>query len=246
MTLTTLTNLDGLVNFRDVGGMPAGAGTIATGVLYRSDGLASLSDEGRRELADCTIGTVVDFRSESEVAHSPGLAPDSVRPALVSMPLLDGAVPLDGGRLPTLDGIYLELVQRAGDRFARLASIIATSDDAVLVHCTAGKDRTGVGVALVLLAVGADRDAVTADYLATSANLTGAWSERMFVLAREMGVEITPELEALVNGTSAEALGAALDWVEQEHGSVDAYLLAHGLGEDELVRLRERLTVAAV
>jgi len=245
MTLTTITYLDGLVNFRDVGGMPAGEGAIAPGVLYRSEGLASLSDEGRRELADCAIGTVVDFRSEAEVAHSPGLAVDSKRPALVSMPLLDGAVPLGGGRLPTLDGIYLELVQQAGDRFARLASIIATSDDAVLVHCTAGKDRTGVGVALVLLAVGADRDAVTADYLATTANLTGEWTERMLGAARQMGAEVTPELVALVNGTSAEALGAALDWVEQEHGSVDKYLLAHGLAADRLVRLRERLTVAA-
>ena len=58
----------------------------------------------------------------------------------------------------------------------------------MLVHCTAGKDRTGVAIALLLDAVGAERDAVVADYAASEANLSGAWADRMFAMIDAMGI----------------------------------------------------------
>ncbi|MCZ9881633.1 tyrosine-protein phosphatase [Arthrobacter sp. B2a2-09] len=237
----TPATLDGLVNFRDVGGMPATAGTIRRGVLYRSESVSSLSRDGRSELAASGIGTVVDFRSEIEVARMPGIAPDSSRPVLVKMPLLNGAMPTSLADLPSLDGIYRQLIQESGAIFARLASIVATGGEGVLVHCTAGKDRTGMGIALLLLAVGADRDAVLADYTLSTQNLSGPWSKRMLEGALSMGLEVTPEVEELVHGTSAEALTAALTLAENRFGSVSGYLLAHGLTNDDLSGLRARL-----
>ncbi len=112
----------------------------------------------------------------------------------------------------------------------------------MLVHCTAGKDRTGVAVALLLDAVGAERDAVIADYSASEANLAGAWAARMFAMIDAMGVPRTPELDALIAATPPAAIEEALAWVEREYGGSAAYLRAGGLTEHELGALRSRLT----
>ena len=89
---------------------------------------------------------------------------------------------------------------------------------AVLVHCTAGKDRTGVAIALLLDAVGAERTAVIGDYASSEANLSGAWAERMFTMIAAMGVPRTAALDELIAATPAAAIAEALAWVDREHG----------------------------
>ena len=94
----------------------------------------------------------------------------------------------------------------------------------MLVHCTAGKDRTGVAIALLLDAVGAERDAVVADYAASEANLSGAWADSMFAMIDAMGVPRTPTLDELIAATPPAAIEEALAWVDREHGGSAAYL----------------------
>jgi protein-tyrosine phosphatase len=150
-------------------------------------------------------------------------------------------------QLPSLGDLYVSMLAHGAGAFAELARLVAASGDAsadadaVLVHCTAGKDRTGVAIALLLDAVGADRDAVVADYASSEANLSGAWAEGMFAMITSMGVPRTAELDALVAATPATAITRALDWVQQQHGGSAAYLRTGGLTEPELTALRSRL-----
>jgi protein-tyrosine phosphatase len=129
--------------------------------------------------------------------------------------------------------------------FAELGRLVAADgqpqEAAVLVHCTAGKDRTGVAVALLLDAIGADRDAIIADYTSSEQNLSGEWAAGMFALLEMMGAPRTPQLDALIAATPSEAITEALDWVDREHGGSAAYLRSGGLTDRELAALRARL-----
>ena len=262
MTIT----IDGLQNFRDTGGTPLGSGgATRTGVLYRSEALSSLTPSGLDQLAASDIGVIADFRTDVERASAPDLIPDSRSFDVVALPLLEGAMtgfaqaarhapdPDAAQRaiadalaeLPSLGDLYVSMLGTGAASFARVARLVAASVDdtpsAVLVHCTAGKDRTGVAVALILDAVGAEREAVVADYSSSAANLVGPWADRMRGSLTAMGLPLTPALDTLVTGTPAAAIEQALAWTDAAGGAAD-YLQSGGLTDVELRSHRERLT----
>ncbi len=259
-----MTTIDGLYNFRDTGGMPlTGGGATRPGVLYRSDSLDALTPTGLEQLAASPIGVVVDFRTPFERDRAPDRLPRSRPIRLVEASILEGAMSdlaqefmrtgrvspdamahaLD--RIPALDELYLGMLQRHAADFAEVARLVAASTDdaptAVLVHCTAGKDRTGVATALVLDAVGADRAAVVADYASSAANLAGAWADGMLGMIEGFGMPVTPSLRELATGTPAAAMERTLAGLDAEHGGSAQYLRSGGLTDDELGALRERL-----
>jgi protein-tyrosine phosphatase len=263
--------LDGTFNFRDTGGLPlAGGGVTRSGVLYRSDAPSSLTPHGLEQLAATPIGVIVDFRTPLERMMAPDRLPTTRPFRVVELALLEGALTglaqqamqatTQGGdpdaasaavgdalaQLPSLGELYESMLTHGAEAFAELARLVATGEDAadgaVLVHCTAGKDRTGVAIALLLDAVGVDRHAIVADYAASEANLSGAWADGMFAMIGAMGVPRTAALDALIASTPPAAIEQALAWVEREHGGAAAYLRAGGLTETELSALRRRLT----
>lgn len=257
--------IEGLHNFRDIGGLPlAGGGTTRSGVLYRSDALNALTPAGVAALAATDIGVVADFRTPAERQAAPDRLPDSRPVRVVDVPLLEGAMAemaqrllaSDGGAdpavvaqaltmLPTLPDLYIGMLQHGAASFAEVARLVAASRDdaptAVLVHCTAGKDRTGVAVALLLDAAGVDRAAVVADYAASQANLAGAWADGMLQMLAALGLPLTPALRTLTTGTPPDAMRAALAWLDGAHGDAAAYLRSGGLTDAELQALRTRL-----
>jgi len=137
------------------------------------------------------------------------------------------------------------MAQERGPVFATIAREIAGERDGggggVLIHCAAGKDRTGVAIAIVLRAVGVDRDAVVEDYTRTESRLAGEWTEMMLGRVKAYGIDVTPELLELLTGSPATAIEALLDWVDENHGDAGAYLLANGLTTHEVEALRARL-----
>lgn len=255
---------DGLANARDLGGLPTrGGGATRPGVLWRSDALAALTDRGLAEFAAAPIGTVFDLRTPAERTAAPNRLPATgVRE--VPQPMLEGDMSRLVGRaaltletsdaasspgglldsLPTLDDLYLGLLEHAAAGFAAVASAVATPGDAdrpgVLVHCTAGKDRTGVTVALLLAAADVDRDAIVADYTLSAANLAGAWLAGHEARVRASGLPMTDRLRALIAGAPASVIDRALDWVDGRGGARD-YLLRAGLVAADVDRLGERL-----
>ncbi|KHK99288.1 hypothetical protein LK09_03085 [Microbacterium mangrovi] len=244
--MTTL--IDGTYNSRDVAGIAlASGGAVAPGVLYRSDALMSVTDAGEATIAASPIGTVVDFRSETEVAAAPDRLPAGI--SRVAFPMLDGAVRQSEGeyevpQVPQLTDVYAHLLDQHGADFAAVARLVAQPADparpAVLVHCTAGKDRTGVAVALLLDAAGASRDAIIDDYLRTEQNLSGEWAESMRARIVAAGISVGPEIEELLARTPRPALESVFARLDADGGTAE-YLLRHGLSAADLAALRARL-----
>ncbi len=234
-----------LANARDLGGLPAAGGRIRPGVLYRSD--APYAGDAPPPLDPWPPALVVDLRSSGESADGhPLAAPGTV---IVSLPLLAAANPVQMATESSADkfdlaSIYREIVATGADSLVRIARLVSETDGAVLVHCSAGKDRTGVAVALLLLAAGVPRAEVVADYSRTEPNMEGvaarlatAWGadEEGLALVRKL-VEDRPDLleapaftiEGVIDAVGGEA-GAA-EWFGQ-----------NGLRPEELERLRARL-----
>ncbi|MDN3497213.1 tyrosine-protein phosphatase [Planococcus sp. APC 4015] len=264
--MTVITELEGTFNFRDLGGLPTTSGEpTAYGVLYRSDALHALTPAGDAELAASDIGVIVDFRTPTERDVSPDRMPRARRIRDVHLPLLEGAMShivkeaLEAralgdhtafGRaadkamanLPTLADMYVQMLEHGAAPFAEVARLVAQPGDepAVLIHCTAGKDRTGVCAALLLDAAGVTREAIVADYVATEQHLSGQWLDAMTAMVERFGVAVTPELAEIMGGSPASAIESALAWVDGQGGAA-AYLQSGGLTDSELAAFRARL-----
>lgn len=257
--------IDGLQNFRDTGGTPLSTGgATRAGVLFRSEALSTLTASGLDQLAATDIGVIADFRTDTERSMARDLLPASRPFRIVELPLLEGAMTglaksalgaadPDAAKaaiaaalatLPGLGDLYVSMLTGGASAFAELARLVAASTDesptAVLVHCTAGKDRTGVAVALLLDAVGADRDAVVTDYASSASNLAGPWADRMRATLTGLGLPLTPALDTLVTATPPAAIEQAFTWIDGNGGSGD-YLRSGGLTVAELDALHGRL-----
>lgn len=242
MTMSTVPVPEGLSNFRDIGGLSAAGGSIRYGRLFRSDALMAMSSAGRTQFGEMGISTIFDLRSRVEVEQTQPMLDESTLADYVSLPLLEGAVHDTVTHVPTLTELYTDLVAEAGESFARIAEWVALrAAGGVLVHCTAGKDRTGVAIALILDAVGVPRSETVRDYVVSAENLAGAWSERMLALVRQMGIVVTDAVEMVVCGTDADAMRATLAHVDAEYGGSREYFAAHGLEDETLTALRNSL-----
>ncbi len=228
-------SVSGVMNFRDVGGLPAGAARTRSGVLFRSGGLARLDDGGRAAFERLGIRRIVDLREDDELAFEPsrtaGLDVETVR-----VPLFLGSAASFFTDDISLQGMYRQLVDTAPERIVEVVRGVLGAQP-VLVHCTVGKDRTGVTVALMLAAVGVDRHAVVADYARTEALLPPERNRRVVAHLRALHPEAR-HLEDLVTRAPASVLRALLDDLDERFGSVAGYLRAHGITDEELVALR--------
>src|SRR3954453_12637455 len=231
----------GTYNFRDVGGYPAEGGVTRVGKLYRADALGRLGAQGREGLRGLGVRIVIDLRDDFEVQGLPDDL-EGLDVEVLWLPVFEGSGASASTVGATLVHLYDKIVFQHTEVIVRaLREIADTGDEPVVVHCTAGKDRTGIVVALALLAVGVDRETVVDDYALTEANLEGPWLEGMLELVRGYGVDVTPDLRIILGGSPREALETTIDRIEERHGSIRQYLLAAGLDEFELAKLRSVL-----
>lgn len=250
--------LEGAVNARDVGGLLGSAGPIPTGRLLRSDNLQGLSAVDVANLVDERgLTDVVDLRSGFEVlAEGPGplTAHGSVTIHHLSfLPEEAGTTrkPEPGELLPWQRG---ELAERdkTGDRSAYLGylddrpdsvlaalRVIGSAAGAVLVHCAAGKDRTGVLVALALGLAGVSREDIVADYLATDDRIA-AVIDRLAASPTYAHSVLGRDLDTM--RPRVEGITAVLDALEAEHGGVAGWLTEHGFAADEIDAVRRKLS----
>ena len=233
-------NLNGTYNFRDLGGFAAAEGAITRwNKLFRSDALHRLDQDARDALCARGLALVIDLREQQELDESPS-ALDGVGHRVLHLPVFDGA--LDPDR-PNLDlaVVYREMIGRHGGRLTRAVRAIATSgDEPTVVHCTAGKDRTGLVVALTLAAVGVDQRDIVADYAMTEILLAGDWTATMLEKMRTRGLPDGID-HHVINASPAELMQATLESITDSHGGVREYLLAHGMTVAELDDLRAAL-----
>jgi protein-tyrosine phosphatase len=244
METSTRIPVPGTFNFRDVGGLSASTGTVRDGVLFRSDGLYRIGAEGRAKLQQLGVGIIIDLRDEQEAERMPDDL-DGLDLEVLRLPVFEGSGASQGAAGISLEALYDRIVtMHASVVVSAIREIASAGDRAVVVHCTAGKDRTGVVVALTLLAVGVDREQVIEDYARTEANLAGEWLEEMIELIGRYGVPDSPALRTLMGGSPREAIEGVIETIERSHGSTREYLLESGLTLAELAAL-ETLLVRA-
>ncbi len=238
---------DGCVNVRDLGGHPTEDGRETRfGRVVRADLIRRLSDVGRQALVSYGVRTIVDLRHQGEleadapyelqvdVEHVP-LFPDPASPDWLE---IDELYRRAGVGAAGTRAIYGELLRRFPDRMAAAISAVARAPEGgVVVHCRAGKDRTGLVTALLLRLAGVPRDEIGADYAVTEANLRpelDAW-----IAAAE--TEEEREWRTLASAIPAEAMIGVLEDLEASEGSVEAYLRTGGATDDDLRAVRARL-----
>ncbi|MFD7667505.1 tyrosine-protein phosphatase [Streptomyces sp. NPDC059788] len=245
-------------NFRDVGGLPTVDGRrVRTGRLFRSGHLASATEADAAFLGGLGLHTVFDFRNAADIKlEGPDVALPGVRN--VNIPLTD---PADGAEFWAMvrDGELGHLRTalgdgKAADRMAETYRTIVTTrtadhsrvlhalaEDSVpaLMHCAAGKDRAGLSVAVTLLAVGVEREAIEADYLESNAAHRRYKVRRSDNSAAGMSPEVM-ELLAPLFDARAEYLSAAFDAIATTWGSTETYL-SEGLELTPQTRERLRL-----
>ena len=234
--------ISGAVNFRDVGGLRAGAARTRSGVLYRSGNLARLDEPGRTAFGALGIRRIIDLRADDEVQHSPS--------RIAGLDIVTQRVPLFLGSVASffeddigLDEMYRRLVADASSGVVDVVRGIVT-DQPVLVHCTVGKDRTGVTVAMTLAAAGVDEDEVVADYARTEGLLPQRRNRRIVAALRTAHPNAV-HLEDLATRSPAPVMRALLDSIRDQYGSSGDYLRAHGLTDDEIAELRRVLLIDA-
>lgn len=232
-------SVDGTFNTRSFGG--------AAPWLVRSGSLDHLDESGLAALRELGVTRVIDLREPSERRATGEVAAAHPHPAAalptVSVPLyrLPDGPPTHG----SLEAVYEMLVtERSGalaEAVGAVADAVAADDGAVLVHCTAGKDRTGLVVALVLLAAGASESDVIDDYAASERDVAEHRARDVEIILAALGLDPADEAEArrLHLTSPADALRHALRIVDA-HGGPHAYLLHNGVTVDQLLVLRDR------
>ncbi|MEY9929432.1 protein-tyrosine phosphatase [Catenulispora sp. GP43] len=212
--------LSGIKNARDLGGIPTGSGAVVQPLrLLRTARLNRPTGADLAWLASIGLRTVVDLRQPFEIAAWP----DDLGELAVER--VNVAPSLDNEGAGTFFELYLEWLDHSGEAFAGAVHALARPGALpALVHCTAGKDRTGVLVALVLDVLGVGEKEIVADYLLSHARLSADPGDVIYQHV------ITEEL---ITGSLAH--------VRERFGSAEGYLLAHGVSAEEIAALREGL-----
>ncbi|WP_406398225.1 tyrosine-protein phosphatase [Streptomyces sp. NBC_00879] len=257
---STEPELTGVRNFRDVGGLPTVEGRrVRHGRLFRSGHLAHATESDASFLATLGLHTIFDFRNAADMRLE---GPDVELPGVrnVNLPLTDPAdgaefwkmvrdgdldqlrsILADGKAAGRMSASYRRIIKERTAEHSRVLHALAEDNVPALMHCAAGKDRAGLSIAVSLLAVGVERDAIEADYLKSND------PHRRYLVRRgdnspaAMSPEVM-ELLAPLFDARAEYLNAAFETIQQTWGDTEHYL-SEGLkvSAETRERLRERL-----
>ena len=258
---TRVLPLEGGRNFRDLGGYETADGkTVKWGKLYRSGVLTNLTSDDYEYLRNREISTIVDFRSTDERANEPtNWQAGSVMELTWDYDMGNWEQEFakvmskpDFGKedlVKMMDKGYIGLVHQQTPAYRTMFQKLIESDDPLLFHCSAGKDRTGIGAALILTALGVDRETVKKDYMLSNETLKGSnmmqlpedaseKEKRMFAFFSQLPQDVRQVLA----GVELSWLETAFAEMERQHGSVEAYIEKElDVDQRELALLRSRL-----
>jgi protein-tyrosine phosphatase len=242
----TTPSLEGVFNFRDLGGLPTTDGRrTVSGAVFRSDALEELTGDDVRTLCDVVgVGRVIDLRAHIETG---GGVPDWAAVEaidFVSLPLSDdwddwGELD-DEGRRTLMARKYMSYLTAASENVVTALRLIAENAGVrpTVFHCAVGKDRSGVVAAILLSLLGVTREAIVGDYVATAPNMESIMSRLKASAIYAERVRMNPAEVYRADEHTMQLFLAALD---ERFGSASQWALDNGLEEAVLARLREQL-----
>lgn len=240
-THTRRLNWEGCYNVRDLGGYPTRDGkTTRWGAVVRTDNLWRLTEAGRASLIDYGVRSIIDLRRPDELAEYPNPFAEAAEHGIIytNVSLIDPAKSAPEN-FTTLANDYKRILDSFAPAMATIMHIIATAPEgAVLIHCMAGKDRTGMVAALLLDLAGVSRDIIAEDYALTEEclrPLNQEWLENgpgeREVRASELA-RFTPHAEVMLE---------VLAHLDERYGGVEPYLLQAGVVPADIEGIRRRL-----
>ena len=235
--------LQGASNFRDLGGyLTADGRRVRRGQVFRSDHLAGLSDSDVARLQALGVSHSLDFRGVTEYTVTPYDIPGVERVALTIEPTViarmqalvaQGVVPTTEETVELMRETYRDFVNQNAGTYGRFMKHLLEQPTPQVFHCTAGKDRTGFAAALLLSALGVQRDTIEHDYLLTN---------QLYRRDSRLEGKGHPHVMQVLWQVQPEFLHAAFDEVDAQHGGMRDYLHgAIGLSAQELAELRRLL-----
>jgi protein tyrosine/serine phosphatase len=237
--------IDGLVNVRDLGGIRTREGrVIRSRQVIRGDNPKALTDQGQAEFAEVVSpAVIVDLRMQLEV-HREGYTVLHDPVTVVNLPMLPQAgvnqEQLDAGAADNLVDDYLRQIDVNADSIIEALRLISEpANRPVFVHCTAGKDRTGIVIAMLLSLLGVDDEVIVADYHVTTKNMAPVVERiRTAPVFKENGLAYAPDW---IFASDPETMREFLARMRAQYGDAERWALARGLTADAIDRLRETL-----
>ncbi len=258
--------LEGVINARDLGGIRIGGKTVKPGLLLRTGHLNEVSDESVRHLSqDLHLKKIFDFRTLQEAAFQPDREIPGAEHIL--LPTLDvEAEKASGEAVPqeTFLNLPAHIVQLSFTRLFQqkarqlypslvlsefsqlqyatfLNLILETEEGSVLWHCSQGKDRTGIGAALILGALGADTETIVEDFDRSNEVYRPVVDKLCAQVVEAGGGEKEMDVVRAFMGVSVKNFRYALKLIDANWGSIPGYLeQAMGIMDDDLAVLRAR------
>ena len=249
--------LEGVNNFRDYGDYAvAGGGRVRTGLLWRSGQHVMATDADLEAIDALALATVTDLRGDSERAVNPCrrhprfagqvLTCDGETAALASHIDAAAGVVTEADARQAMSRLYAGMPYRENlvAVLRRHFAALAAGDGASLIHCFAGKDRTGMSVALTHHVLGVHRDDALADYLLTNEIMAGRTFRGNPGKDSAKYAGLSEAASKALGGVHADYLAAGLAAMKDSHGSIDGYL-ADVLGVDRAAQERIRKALIA-
>ena len=220
-----------MLNFRELAYK-----NIKKGMLFRSATLHNLSIEDQKLLINKNIKVIVDLRSPNEIVERPDTQIDGINNISLTLSVIEDAKPIvyRGLELPDLIECYHSLVAiNLKDTWTKIFGLLLNTDGGILFHCSQGKDRTGVVCAMILCALGIDKETIFNDYLLTNQN-------PVFFGDQDMPKEIQ-EILADYFSAKKEYLEASFEYIDKTYGSFNEFLKkVCSLDENKLIELKEK------
>ncbi len=238
---TRVLSWEGCLNARDLGGYPTENGReTCWGTVVRSDSLTPLTEAGRAALIEYGVRPIVDLRTPDEVERYPNPFAEAGTHGTryTNASFVDPSID-QRSDFTTLANDYKAMLDGFQAGVATIMQTIASAPQGgVLVHCMGGKDRTGLVSALLLELVGVPRDTIAADYALTAECLRPRDEEW---LEKGPGERADRERQLATYMPRTDVMLEVLEYLDEQYGGVESYLLHAGLAPQDITRLRERL-----
>jgi protein-tyrosine phosphatase len=245
--------IEGSLNLRDFGGYATeDGGKVVRGKLFRCGSLSGIPEQAHDDFAQLDIGVICDLRRDDEIVQggAPSMSPFDCR---VHIPIAPGSSSQlqasfsEPGhsfenRIEFMKKITREIARDHVESYTKLFRELVTVNNGFLLHCSAGKDRTGFGAAMIQAALGVSEEDIFADYLLTN-EATELLQRMMPGFQNKYGDKVDYESLQVIAGVRREYLRAALDEIIDLHGSINGYLDLVGMDQIARQALRRKLVV---